>query len=102
MRDANKEAALERRHRRVGEFLESLGQIGGLGGLQEGALVDFRVRLPTEEEPAALLIVRAAGAEGRVIAFVGAYGVIDVLLAWRARSEVGRMKWREDVPWSER
>lgn len=102
MRDSEKEAVEEKRNRRIGEFLSSLDQGGGVGTLEEGVLTGLTVRLPTELEPSALLVVKAMGAGGAVVAFVGAYRLSEAILAWRARSGADKMKWREDVPWKER
>lgn len=102
MRDVEREAAAERRSRRIGEFIESLSGDQDLRGLTKGRLVGFQVRMPAEEEPSALLIVRALAEEGRRIAFVGAFSVGDAILAWRAREGGKGMKWREDIPWAER
>lgn len=102
MRDIEEEAVQDRRCRRVGEFLDKLGRGMGAEGLANGVLTDIRIRLATEEEPSVLLIVRGWDERGKHIAFVGAFSVIDALLAWRAKREHKGLKWREDVPWSER
>lgn len=99
MRDQEKEEAEAKRDRRVGEFLSSLAESGGTGSLEAGVLVSWRVRMPTEEDPGALLVVRADVETGPLVAFVGGYRVADVILAWRKRSLAGRMRWREDKPW---
>ncbi len=99
LRDQELEEREARRDRRVGEFLSSLAQGAGTGGLEGGVLVSWRVRMPTEEDPGALLVVRADVASGPFVAFVGGYRAADVVLAWRKRSLAGRMKWREDEPW---
>lgn len=102
MRDVEQEAAVEKRDRRVGEFLAALGEGVGVGELPGGRIDGFRVRLPTEEDPGTLIIVRASSGSTKVVAFVGAYDLSSATLAWRARSRVGRMKWREDRPWKDR
>lgn len=102
MRDIEAEDAAARRHRRIGEFMDSLARGQGKGRLEGGDLISFRIRFSTEDEPSTLLIVRCVAAEGPRIAFVGAYQVGDALLAWRARSVSKTMRWREDVPWGER
>lgn len=102
MRDVDAEAAQEKREGRIGRFIQQLSEGGGLGGLEEGELRGLTIRFPTEEDPTALVVIRAAGAAGRRVAFIGAYRLGDALLAWRKRSQVGRMKWREDVPWEQR
>lgn len=99
MRDIEREAAAEKRTAAVGRFMDQLAQGEGLGGLANGVLVGFCVKMPTEEDPATLLIVKALAPEGKRVAFVGAFRVVDVFLAWRKRSRSGRMKWREDKPW---
>ena len=102
MRNAETEAATDRRNRRIGEFIEGLGQGVGLGGLEDGRVVSIRIRFPTEAEPTTLLVVRASAEVGPRIAFIGAFSAGDALLAWRARAGAAGMKWREDIPWSER
>lgn len=67
-----------------------------------GELRSLRVRFPTEEEPSTLLIVRVSTEEGPMISFVGAFSLVDALLAWGARVKSGTMKWREDLPWEQR
>lgn len=102
MRDADVEAGTLRANARIGEFMASLSEGRGVQGLPDGVLTGFRLRLPTEQEPSVLLVIRAESAEGRHIAFVGAFSVFDALLAWRSRCQGAAMKWREDVPWDER
>lgn len=102
MRDVNKEAKQGVRDRRIGEFVNSWGEESCVRGLEGGTLVDVRVRLPTEEDPSTLLVIRASGKQGKVVAFVGAFSVGDAVLAWRARCVAHTMKWRPDVPWKDR
>ena len=99
MRNAESEAVLGKRHARIGEFLDALGQGVGVRDLQEGRLISVRIRLPTEEEPSTLLVIRATAQRGGCVAFVGGFSVGDVVLAWRARMAGSGMKWREDKPW---
>ncbi len=102
MRDAEAEAALDKRHRRLGEFVDGMGKGVVVASLEGGALVSVKVRFPTEEEPSTLLIVRVLAEKGPLIGFVGAYGMGDALLALRARVLGKGVKWREDVPWGQR
>lgn len=102
MRNVDAEASDEKRYVRIGEFVDRLGGRAGVESLEGGVLKSVRVRFPTEEDPSALLIVRASAEEGERIAFIGAYGCGDAILAWRAKDKAGRMKWREDVPWEDR
>ena len=102
MRDSEAEEVQGRRHRRIGEFIDALGQGPGRGELLEGRLVTFRIRFSTEADPSTLLVVRCEAKDGPRIAFVGAYRAADAILAWRARSGAQGMKWREDVPWEQR
>ena len=99
MRQIKDEAELQKRHERIGEFVDALGNGIGVRTLEGGRLVSVKVRLPTEEEPAALLIVEAAGTKGEFVMFVGAFGVGDALLAWRAREQSGKCRWRVSLPW---
>lgn len=102
VRDNELEGKVEKANARVGEFLAALTAGRGAEGLALGRVTGFRVRLPTVTEPSVLLIIRAESAEGRHIAFVGAFTVRDAVLAWRARSTEASIKWRVDVPWDER
>lgn len=102
VRDAEREAKDQRRHERVGEFLDAVAAGRGAEGLTEGRVTAIRMRLPSEEDPSTLLIVKVSSEEGDSIAFVGAFSLCDAILAWRARSEKGTMQWRDDVPWAER
>lgn len=102
MRDVEAEAAAEKVQANVGRYIKQLEQGGGLGGLEGGVLTGFTVRMPTEADPGVLVVVKASGAEGPVVAFVGAYTLERALLAWKARNQAGRMKWREDVPYEQR
>lgn len=102
MRDVDQEQVQEKRARRIGEFIDQLGSGVGVRDLPGGVLTAYKVRFPTEEEPNALVIVRARTREGLWIAFVGAYGLGDAVLAWRARQAGKGMRWREDVPYDER
>ena len=101
-KDPDNGASLERRYRKVGEFIEGLAGVLAAKGVQGGALTGITVRMPTEEEPSALLVIRATGAKGKRVAFVGAYTLGDAFLAWRAQALAGSIKWREDIPWSQR
>lgn len=102
MRDGEAEEVEARRARRVGEFLAIVGTGRAAAPLEGGRVTAWRVRMPTEEEPSVLLVVRAVAGEEGHIAFIGAFSVTDALLAWRARATGSGMKWREDVPWGER
>lgn len=102
MRDIDQEGRAEKRAARIGAFIEAWGAEAALTGLVEGVLRDVRIRMPTEEDPGVLVIVRAFSAEGDRIVFVGAYNAGDALLAWRARAGAGSLKWRDDVPWEQR
>ena len=102
MRDADREEALSKRHRRIGEFVDALPDWEAWERPRTTGLVSLKVRFPTEEDPSALLVVRSTTEEGGLICFVGAYSLGDALLALRAKLLKGSAKWREDVPWSER
>lgn len=102
VRDAKAEAGVDRRNSRIGAWLEAIMEGRGAEGLPEGTVTGISIRMPTEADPATLLIVRATGGTGKHIAFVGAYSVNDALLAWAAKCRKAGMKWREDVPWGER
>lgn len=102
MRNIEEEAQEERRAVSLGTFIGRLGTGGGVEGLAEGVLTGFTVRMPTEEEPSALLVVKARTEAGKWVAFVGAYSLVDCMMAWRARERGAGLRWREDKPWGER
>lgn len=99
MRRADAEARVDRANRRVGEFIQSLTEGRGAKGVPEGTVTRLTVRLPAVEEPEALLVVRAVGADGAVVAFVGGLDVTQAVLIWAARDAGFGLKWREDLPW---
>lgn len=102
MRKIKSEADAERRAARVGAFLEALGDGLGVTGLEGGGLTSIQIRLPTEADPSVLLVLKATSGEGKRIAFVGALRISGAILAWRAKDAEGSLRWREDLPWSER
>lgn len=71
----------------------------GLQGLVGGDLIDVRFKMPQEEDPMVLMVVRATDATGRRVAFVGAGSVCGALLAWRKLDAGAGLRWREDKPW---
>ena len=101
MRSIEGEGAVQKRWARVGEWLDALLAGHGRNPLEGVQLTEIRIRMPTEEDPMVLLIVKAAGATGKSIAFVGAGTPVQALLAWRKRDAGPGLKWREDKPWGE-
>ena len=99
MRSAEAEKRLAAVHRRVGELLDGIDQGMPLKGIEEGRVTRITLRLPTEESPEALLIVKAVVGEDKRIAFIGGLGIIQALLTWRAKEGGPGLKWRADVPW---
>ena len=99
MRQVDAEAREEQRNRRVGEFVQALTQGRGATGVPGGRVTRITMRLPTEASPETLLVVKAIGDDGDVVAFVGGLDVVQALLTWRARDRKDGLKWREDKPW---
>lgn len=99
MRRQDDEEQLNRRNRRAGEWLAAIEFGMGVKGLVEGVLRDVRFKLPTEDDPMVLMVVRAWDASGDKVAFVGAGDVCAALLAWRKLDGGKGLRWREDRPW---
>ena len=99
MRKQDDEAWLNKRNRRAGEWLAAIEVGRGVTGLTEGTLRDVRFKLPREEDPMVLMIVRADDATGKRVAFVGAGSMVGALLAWRKLDVREGLRWREDKPW---
>lgn len=102
MRAIDREAQWLKSMQRLGEFIDSLDQQAGRGVPEGTELTAFNVRFPTEARPEALLVLKSSGEKGSYVAFVGGLTVTQALLAWRAKYEANKVRWREDVPWSER
>jgi hypothetical protein len=102
VRDVEREAIWDKRVRAVGEFIEAIGGGRGTTGLRGGSVTRITIRCPSREEPEALLVVKATGEDGDVVAFVGGLDVSTALLTWRAKDGSKGLKWRADKPWSER
>lgn len=99
MRDQERERIWTRTTLRVGEFLRSLGEGVDRPGLPGGVMTGFVVRMPTEKRPDCLIVVRATGKEGRVVAFVGGLDLTQAILTWRAKYLGPGLKYREDRPY---
>lgn len=99
MRNGQAEEREARRHRRIGEWVQAVDEGRGVEGLANGSIRWWRIRLPTEAEPMALLVVKAEDEVGEWVAFVGAPSATGALLAWRARDEVAGLRWRVDKAW---
>lgn len=102
MRAVDREAAWLKGIQRLGEFVESLGADPGQGVPEGTRLVGFNVKLATAEQPEVLIILKASGESGAYVAFAGGLTLPQALLGWRARHLADGVKWREDVPWSQR
>jgi hypothetical protein len=102
MRQTDAEQRLDARNRRVGEFLQVVTEGRGAKGVPEGVVTAVNIRLPTRDEPEALLIVKAEGPTGKWIAFVGGLDVVQAVLMWATKDRRTGLKWREDVPWDAR
>lgn len=101
-RNSAREAQWMARCSRVGEWLEALDEGRGTEGVPAGVLTSIHVRMPTEDNPETLLVVKVEGSEGKVIGFVGAMGLAGAMLAWRAKDRTSGLKWREDLPYEQR
>lgn len=102
MRDVDLEAEYVRRCARVGEFLTGLGRGMGAQGIEGGVVTRVNIRLPTDDQPDTLLVVKVSGDAGAFIGFVGGLDIGTAVLAWRAKDGAAGLKWRVDVPWAER
>lgn len=102
MRRTEAEERVNRANRRVGEFLQALTSGRGASGVPEGAVTRVTIRMPTLEQPEALLVVKASGESGDVVAFVGGLDLCQAILVWAAKDAGPGLKWREDIPWAER
>lgn len=102
MRSAEAEKRLNAVNRRVGELLDAVANGMEPKGLDEATLTRINIRLPTRDSPESLIVVKAVSEQGRHIAFVGGLDVVQAMLTWRAKEAGPGLKWREDVPWSER
>lgn len=102
MRNADREAVWNKTNRRIGEWVEVLDWERELKGLEGGVMDSVFIRLPSEDRPEALLVLKAHVGEQRYVSFAGALTVGQALLTWRAKAMGTGLKWREDVPWSER
>lgn len=102
MRNADMEARWARRLNNAAELLDSLLDGRGAKGIKGGVVTEVRLRLPTPDRVETLLVVKASDGVDGYIAFVGALNPVDALLTWRAKDGAGGLKWREDVPWTQR
>lgn len=102
MRAVDREAVWLKAMQRIGEFVESLGQLPVKGVPEDTELKGFNVRLPTEERPDALIVLKASGEGGAFVAFMGGLTLAQAILGWRAEHVAGKIRWRVDVPWGER
>jgi len=102
MRNINAEDRVNRMNRRIGEFIQGLTEGRGAQGVPGGAVVRITARLPTEDSPEALLVVKATSEVGDHVAFVGGLDLTQAFLTWAAKDRGTGLKWREDVPWGER
>lgn len=102
MRDVSGEARLEKKHRRCGEFLAALTEGRGAEGVPDGTLTRITIRLPSEDDPETLWVVKATGSTGDKVAFIGGLDLCQALLTWAAKSGGKGLRWRDDIPWEAR
>lgn len=102
MRDANREAQWAKRQQRAGEWLDSLLEGRGAGGLKECQVTEVRFKLPHGDQVETLMIVKACNGQEKWIGFCGGLDPVTALLVWRAKDAKGGLKWREDVPYGQR
>lgn len=99
MRNKDREAEQEKQNGRVGEFIESLRWGQGCRGLEGGIVTGLNIRMPTDANPEALVVVKVEAAGEAYVGFVGALTLHQALLTWRAKDGSGGLKWRVDEPW---
>lgn len=100
MRNTDREAAWEKRVQRIGEWIEAIESGSGPKGLEDAKVVEVRCRLGAAGTGDTLLILKASGTAGEMVAFVGARNLAEAVLAWRQKESAGGLKWREDRPWT--
>lgn len=102
MRKVDAEARVNTRNRRVGEFLQALTEQRGASGVAGGVVTKVTIRLPTEDAPEALLVIKVRSGEEDFVGFVGGLDICQAILVWAAKDQGPGLRWREDVPWGER
>lgn len=102
MRDAQQEQAVEKTNAKVGEFLAALTRGRGTQGLSEGKITRITIRMPTEDDPGILVVVKASAEGVDHVGFIGGWDVPMAVMAWRARDGKQGLKWRVDKPWDGR
>lgn len=102
MRNTDLEERTNRANRKVGEFVDALNYGRGAQGLASGVVTGFTVKMPREGAPETLVVVKAENEDGKFVAFTGALTLQQAILIWAAKDRGNGLKWREDVPWSER
>lgn len=99
MRSAEREKRWNTTNRRVGEWLETIGEDYSPPGIEGAELVSVLVRSPTRDRPECLLVLKARVGEDRFVAFIGGLTVNQAILTWRAKGLGRGLKWRKDTPW---
>lgn len=99
---AEVEARERKVNERIGEFLRALERGQGTQGLEDAVITRLTIRFPTEQQPEALLVVKATAGGQEFVGFIGGLDVGQAMLMWRARDGQRGVKWREDVPWGQR
>jgi hypothetical protein len=99
MRNVDLEQRWQKRVAAIGQFIESIEEGHGARGIEEGRVTRITIRFPSEEEPEALVVVKASSPNGDAVGFVGGMDVGAAILTWRAKDARGGLKWREDKPW---
>lgn len=101
MRDVEREKAWAGRVRRIGEWVDSLEAGSGAKALENGRVLEVRIKTNAREEGDTLIVVKATDGTGVFVAFVGARTAGEAMLAWRRRESGKGLVWREDRPWGE-
>lgn len=102
MRNADAEARENTRNRRVGEFIQAVTDGQGAAGLETGRVSRITMRLPSRDDPEALVVVKASGEGGDFVAFIGGLDLVQALLTWAAKDQGKGLRWRVDIPWGQR
>lgn len=58
---------------------------------------NVQLRLPIRDNADVLMLVKAVGEGGPVIAFHGGRTMVTALITWPARVRAGKVEWREDI-----
>ncbi len=92
----------EKELRAAGIALHHLKRHAEGGNGSSPMLTEVRLKLDADEGTSVLMILKATGSEGSLVAFVGGADMVSVILSAAKKIVAGVLRWREDRPWSER